>query len=308
MRLKFSVRWPLGLSIVGALALLAPLSACGTSKSLLHQAAIVQPETGPGASLSNLPPPERKVDVAVYEFPDLTGKNEPNDTIALYSRAVTQGAVAFVIDALRNTGDGLWFDVVERSSLKDLLQERQLIRATRTETQGDKAEPLPAIRFAGVILAGGIVGYDANTTTGGIGANYLGIGADMKYRRDVVTVGMRIVSVLSGEVLLSVTTTKTIYSVGLSSSVNKFVAVDQLLQAEAGFTHNEPTQLAVREAIELAVYSLIVEGAEQGLWHFQNRPFEQTVIERYRDRTAKHKSPTLTDAPAAKPAVASAEQ
>ncbi len=264
---------------------------------MLHQAAIVQPMTGPGASLANLPPPERKVDVAVYEFPDLTGKNEPNDTLAVYSRAVTQGAVAFVIDALRNTGDGAWFDVVERSSLKDLLQERQLIRATRTETEGDKAQPLPPIHFAGVILAGAIIGYDANTTTGGIGANYLGIGGDVKYRRDVVTVGMRLVSVQSGEVLASVTTTKTIYSVGVTASVNKFVAVDKLLQAEAGFTHNEPTQLAVREAIELAVYSLIVEGAEQGLWHFQNHAFEKTVIMRYQDRTAQHESPVMAAAP-----------
>ena len=112
---------------------------------------------------------------------------------------------------------------------------------------------------------------------------------------------MRLVSVQSGQVLLSVTTTKTIYSVGIAANINKFVAVDKLLQAETGFTQNEPTQFAVREAIELAVYSLVVEGADQGLWHFKNRAFEKTVIARYKDRTAINETPTLVPTPTPKP-------
>jgi curli production assembly/transport component CsgG len=305
MNRRFAITPSLRRSIFGALLVLSPVAACKNAPSLLQQPPVVTPESRTGASLAHLPPPNRKIDIAVYEFPDMTGKNEANDNIAQYSRAVTQGAVAFVIDSLRHTGDGSWFDVVERNGLKNLLEERQLIRTTRKEAEGDEAEPLPPIRFAGVILEGGIVGYDANTKTGGVGANYLGIGGNVDYRRDVVTVGMRIVSVQTGQVLISVTTTKTIYSVGVAANVNKFVAVDKLLQAEAGFTQNEPTQLAVREAIELAVYSLVVEGAEQGLWHFENRAFEKTVIARYNDRTANNETPTLVPTPTPKPGAGS---
>lgn len=98
----------------------------------------------------------------------------------------------------------------------------------------------------------------------------------------MVTIAMRVVSVQSGQVLLSVTTTKTIYSVLLSGNIYKFVALDRILEGETGFSRNEPTQLAVREAIELAVYSLILEGAERKLWKFKNSASSTALISRYR--------------------------
>ncbi|WP_022720590.1 CsgG/HfaB family protein [Rhodopseudomonas sp. B29] len=232
-------------------------------------------------SLETLPRAHRKVDIAVYQFADLTGKNEPNDTLAVFSRAVTQGGTAFVVDALRRAGRGNWFTVVERTNLAALLQERQLINATRKEIDGDNAKPLPPLHFAGLLLEGGIIGYDANTITGGIGANYLGIGGDVKYRRDTVTVGMRVVSVQSGQILTSVTTTKTVYSVAVDGNAFKYVAVNKLLQAEAGITKNEPTQLAVRQAIDLAVYATVIEGARVKLWRFADPLLQAGLIERY---------------------------
>jgi curli production assembly/transport component CsgG len=231
--------------------------------------------------LELLPPARRKVDIAVYAFPDLTGKNEPNENVAVFSRAVTQGGTAFAVDALRRAGKGQWFNVVERTDLAALLQERQLITATRKEVDGDNAKPLPPLRFAGLIIEGGIIAFDANVVTGGAGANYLGIGADAKYRRDTVTVAMRVVSVQSGEVLTTVTTTKTIYSIGLDANVFKYTSVDKLLQIEAGFTRNEPTQLAVRQAIDLAVYATVIEGVRKNLWHFADRGIEVALIEKY---------------------------
>jgi curli production assembly/transport component CsgG len=176
---------------------------------------------------------------------------------------------------------GGWFHVVERAGLNDLLQERQLIRATRTEFNPGRAGPLPPIRFAGLLIEGGILGYDSNTTTGGAGANFLGIGGDVKFRRDVVTVGMRMVSVQTGEVLVSVTTTKTVYSIGLNANAYKFVTVDRILQAEAGVTHTEPTQLAVRQGIDLAVYATIMEGARKRLWQFADPVAGDKLIHRY---------------------------
>jgi curli production assembly/transport component CsgG len=253
-------------------------------RELLAEAPIVTPPSPTAVNLEILPPPHRKIDVAIYQFPDLTGKNEPNDNVAVFSRAVTQGGAGLAVDALKRAGNGRWFTVVERNGLNDLLQERQLIRATRTEFDKEDAKPLPPIRFAGLIIEGGILTFDANYITGGIGANFLGIGGDVKFRRDVVTVGMRVVSVQSGEVLVSVTTTKTVYSVALTASTYKFVAIDKLLQAEAGVTSNEPTQLAVRQAIDLAVYSTIMEGARKQLWRFEDRHTQDALIQEYLDR------------------------
>jgi curli production assembly/transport component CsgG len=261
----------------------------------LAEAPTVTAPSPTSLNLETLPAPARRVDVAVYNFPDLTGQNKPNDNIAEYSRAVTQGGAAFLVDALRRAGNGEWFAVVERSGLNNLLQERQLIRATRQEFQGEAAQPLPPIRFAGLIIEGGILSYDANTTTGGLGARYLGVGGDVKHRRDVVTVGMRLVSVQTGEVLNSVTVTKTIYSVGVSAGAFRYVSLNKLLEIEAGITRNEPTQLAVREAIELAVYSTIMEGTRKGLWKFKDRAAGERLVREYLERD----KPTPLDEPLA---------
>lgn len=242
----------------------------GTAADPATQPASMVPATKTGLVLDNLPPPAQKLDVTVYNFPDLTGQNKSNDNFAEFSRALTQGGSAILTDVLLKAGGGQWFDVVERADLQPLLQERQIITNTRTALQGNKAQSLPPLRFAGVILDGGIIGYDTNETTGGAGANYLGIGGNVQYRQDIVTVELRAVSVQTGRVLASVTTTKIIYSVNVSSTAVQFAAVDSLLQVDAGWTTNSPPTLAVREGIQLAVYSLIFEGVKNHLWQFRD--------------------------------------
>jgi curli production assembly/transport component CsgG len=266
-----------------ALAVIALcLAGCAPgTRELLEQPPKVTAPSATAVELEALPPPKRKIDVAVYKFPDLTGKNEPNASVAVFSRAVTQGGAAFVLDALKRAGNGKWFNVVERSDLASLLQERQLITVTRKEIDGKNAKPLPPLHFAGLLIEGGIIGFDANTLTGGLGANFLGIGGDTKYQRDMVTVGMRVTSVQSGEVLASVTTTKTVYSVAVDLNEYKYVSLNKLLQIEGGFTRNEPTQLAVRQAIDLAVYATIVEGARKKLWSFADPKAQAEIIKKY---------------------------
>jgi curli production assembly/transport component CsgG len=261
------------LSIAAAAMLSLCLGGCvtgSTNDPLARQATLV-PDTKTGVVLDSLPPPRRKLDVTVYNFPDLTGQNKPNDNFAEFSRALTQGASAVLIDVLTKAGRGEWFNVVERNDLQPLLQERQIIQNTRTAAEGDKAPSLPPLHFAGILLEGGIIGYDSDETTGGIGANYLGIGPDVQYRQDIVTVALRAVSVQSGRVLASVTTTKTIYSVLVHAAAFQFAAVDQLLQAELGFTKNSPATLGVREGVQLAVYALIFEGVKNNLWQFKDK-------------------------------------
>jgi curli production assembly/transport component CsgG len=154
------------------------------------------------------------------------------------------------------------------------------------------------LRFAGILLEGGIIGYDTDETTGGIGANYLGIGADTQYRQDIITVALRAVSVQSGRVVASVTTTKTIYSVQVHSSSFMFAAVDQLLQAELGFTKNSPATLGVREGVQLAVYALIFEGVKNNLWQFKDRAAGEAFMrELEKQRQASAIKPAAQDVP-----------
>jgi len=264
-------------SIAAALAGCMPQQG---GREFLEQPPTLTPASPTALDLENLPLPKRKLDIAVYQFPDLTGKNEPNDNVAVFSRAVTQGGASFVVDALQRAGHGRWFTVDERGSLNNLLQERQLVKATRNDFEGENARPLPPIRFAGLLVEGGIIAFDGNVMTGGIGANYLNIGGNVNYRRDTVTVAMRVVSVQTGEILTSVTTTKTVYSVGLQANVYQFVSLNKLLQAEAGITRTEPTQLAVRQAVDLAVYATVMQGAKKRLWSFAD-PDGRALLDAY---------------------------
>ncbi len=135
--------------MVGLCAALG-LTGCATAsgqRDLFEQAPTMTPSSPTSLDLENLPPPPHKLDIAVYAFPDLTGKNEPNTNVAVFSRAVTQGGADFAVDALQRAGHGRWFTVDERIGLNSLLQERQLVRATRAEFEGDDARPLPADAF-----------------------------------------------------------------------------------------------------------------------------------------------------------------
>jgi curli production assembly/transport component CsgG len=234
--------------------------------------------------LVSLPPPAHRLDVAVFRFLDQTGQHKPNQTFADYSFAVTQGGTNLLIKALRDAGGGQWFRVLERANVNDLMQERQIIRANRIEYAGPNKVPLPdlgPLLNAGLLLEGGIVGYDSSVVTGGAGANYLGIGASVQYAKDTVTVSLRSISTLTGEVLTAVETSKTIYSVLFDGSVYKFVGFNKLLQAEAGFSTNEPVTICVTQAIELAVYATIMEGALQRQWGFEDSAMQTLLTQDY---------------------------
>ena len=220
--------------------------------------------------LKTLPPPERKVTIAVYKFGDLTGQRKPNDSLALLSSAVTQGGHVWLIQALKKAGDGKWFQVIERIGLDNLLKERQIIRITRKSYEGEKAKQVKPLLFAGVLIEGGIVGYDTDLVTGGLGAMHLGIGIHDEYRRDMVTIGIRLVSVQTGEVLLAVSTQKTILSTRIGANIFKFLDMGtKLLETEAGFSENESVTYAVRKAIEASVVELVEKGEKKKLWKFK---------------------------------------
>ena len=219
----------------------------------------------------------KKMTIAVYNFLDKTGQRKPADQIANLSSAVTQGSEVWVIKALSEVGNETWFEVVERVGMDNLIKERQLIRNTRQQYEKNLPNgprELKPMVFAGLILEGGIIGYDSNVAVGGIGARYLGLGAQTEYRVDTVTVVMRVVSVSTGKVLLSIATEKTIASSRSGADIFRFLDMGtKLIESETGYSVNEPVNYAVRAAIEAGVVQMVYEGENKGLWKFKDTTY-----------------------------------
>jgi curli production assembly/transport component CsgG len=236
--------------------------------------------------LRALPEPADKVVAAVYRFRDQTGQYKPTNGGSSFSTAVTQGATSILVAALEESG---WFIPIEREGLSNLLNERQIIQTTRVQNARPDAPPpsLPPLLFAGVLIEGGIIGYDTNVMTGGMGARYLGMGASGQYRQDQVTVYLRAVSTQTGRVLKTVHTTKTIISQQLDASFFRYVDVNKILEAEAGYTYNEPNVVAVTQAIEEAVVGLVLEGVRDNLWNLaDDADLEDEAFVAYDERVA----------------------
>lgn len=230
--------------------------------------------------LVNLPMPRQKAVVSVYNFLDLTGQRATTDNMALFSTAVTQGADSFLIDALMSAGRGTWFLVAERGNLESLTRERQLIISTRNTYDGEGPNQLEPLLFSGILLTGGIIGYDTNLISGGIGARYLGVGTSTQYRVDEVTVGLRAVLVQTGQVLLNVITTKQVYSTSTGFDTFRFTEDGTaLIEIEAGTARNETATYAVRSAIEAAVLELVRQGIEQEMWDYTPQEVQNEALD-----------------------------
>jgi curli production assembly/transport component CsgG len=267
-------------SLCGIVAMPLMLAACATQAPVNADAnAQLAPATRVTRDLLRVPEPKGKVAVGVYALRDQTGQYKPAPDSS-FSTAVTQGATSLLVKALKDSG---WFMPVERENLQNLLTERKIVRAL--ETPQDKAAPtaqLPPLMPATVLIEGGIVAYESNVKTGGAGARYLGVSISDQYRVDQVTVNLRTVDIRGGQILNSVSTTKTIYSYQLDSGVYRFVNFKQLLELEAGYTRNEPVQLCVREAIEAAVVHLIVQGLKDRVWALKNdKDWDSPVVQAY---------------------------
>lgn len=262
MKVRFACRG----TLLPAFALIA---GCATDipPTVSGDRAQLAPRTNVTRDLLRLPAPKGKIAVAVYGFRDQTGQYKPAPDSS-FSTSVTQGAAAVLIKALHDSG---WFVPVERENLQDLLTERKIVRAL--ESPQDKNLPAPQVPQllpASIIVGGGVTAYESNIRTGGVGANFLGVGVSTQYRVDQVTISLRSVDIRTGKILTTVSTSKSIYSYEIQPSVFKFVNVKNLAQFEAGITRNEPAQLCVREAIESAVVFLVVQGLKDRHWELKD--------------------------------------
>lgn len=261
---------------VAVLVLTTLLTSCMSPRKFSTRVPATVVQNALQTQFDRVPPPaDGAVTVAVYSFTDKTGqrKSMGNSQMASFSSAVTQGAEVYLIQALQTVGQGRWFRVVERVGLDNVSRERQLIRQMREAYEGPNAKQLPPMMFAGIILEGGIIGYDSATQTGGVGARLFGIGPMTQYSVDTVYISLRAVSVQTGEVLLTVNVQKTIYSYGAQVAALKFINGNlDALEAEMGVAVNEPVTFAVKTATEAAVLELIEQGDRQKLWRYQYQP------------------------------------
>ncbi len=253
-----------------ALLIIAILSiSCGSyfNQPVQQQEARTGEVTPHTEKLKKLPLPKEPVVVGVYNFKDQTGQYKNVELGNSFSTAVSQGGTTMLIKALE---DSKWFTPIERENLQNLLNERNIIRSTRKDYQKNNTngnQPnLPPLLYAGVLLEGGIVSYDTNIITGGMGARYFGVGASTQYREDRLTVYLRAVSTSNGKVLKTIYISKTILSQAVDASLFRYVNFQRLLEVEMGYTKNEPVQLALKDAIEKAVEGLIIEGIQDNLW------------------------------------------
>jgi curli production assembly/transport component CsgG len=68
----------------------------------------------------------------------------------------------------------------------------------------------------------------------------------------------------------------------LDVGIFRYVSLKRLLEAESGYTYNEPSFVAVQEAIDKAVLALIIEGVEDKLWALKDTSQMQSeVFQRY---------------------------
>jgi curli production assembly/transport component CsgG len=216
------------------------------------------------SDIRDLPKAVGRIPVSVYGFRDQTGQYKTSTGASSFSTAVTQGATSILMQTLGETD---WFLPVEREGLQNILTERKIVRAAAQEK--NPGAELPPLMTANIIIEGGIVSYDTNLRTGGFGAEYFGISSSTLYREDQITVYMRAVDVRTGQVLVSVSTSKKVLSQEIRAGLFRYISYKRLLEAEAGYTTNEPMFECVKQSIEKAVSELVLKGINLGVWRAQ---------------------------------------
>lgn len=244
------------------------VTGCSTISNVLppdQTLAVEMEQTETFSELEQLPNPAGMIPVSVYSFRDQTGQYKPQDNGSSFSTAVTQGATSILMQTL---SDSKWFMPLEREGLQNILTERKIIRAALQEAQksGENTQELPALSTSKLLIEGGIISYDSNIKTGGFGAEYFGIGASELYREDMISVYMRAIDVRTGQVLVSVSTSKKVLSKEVRAGFFRYVSFKRLAEAEGGYSTNEPMHICVKQAIEKATAELVLKGIDKNVW------------------------------------------
>ncbi|MEM9103798.1 MAG: CsgG/HfaB family protein [Pseudomonadota bacterium] len=269
-----------GLTLVSISFLLILVSGCTLypGYSTQPKPPILIEKTQSYFDLMALPKPKGPIPVAVFNFRDQTGQYKPQHNVSSFSTAVTQGATSILIEALAHSD---WFIPLEREGLQNILTERKIIRAAK-QSNNDQSELSP-LMTSSILLEGGIIGYDTNTVTGGAGLGYYGISVGELYRQDNISIYLRAVDVRTSRILASVSTSKTVLSKEIRTGFFRYVSLNRLAEAEFGYSTNEPHFMSVKQAVHKAVFALIIEGIEKGIWQLKtSKDLEHPLIQAYK--------------------------
>ncbi len=215
----------------------------------------------PGGVPIAAPQNGRKLIVGVYPCQDTSGQKKVTKAGAAdFSSAVLQDCTPFLSSAIRSYSKH--FRVLERGRLDDIIRERNLAQAMHAEKT---RELLGSMLIADVLMLGQIVSYDRTTSqsAGGLAVNAIGGAHEMV--SDTLTFSLRAVSTKSGEVLSDVLVKKTVESIQANGRILKIIALDTYA-LEYGGASNEPTAMALQQAIQLSVQTLTQKGMDAGWW------------------------------------------
>ncbi len=203
----------------------------------------------------------RKLIVGVYACQDTSGQKKVTKIGAAdFSSAVLQDCTPFLSASIRSYPQH--FRVLERGRLDDILKERNLAQAM----YGEKTrELLGSMLIADVLMLGQIVSYDRTTSQSAGGLAINAIGAAHQLVSDTLTFSLRAVSTKSGEVLSDVLIKKTVESIQANGHILKIIGIDTY-SLEYGAASNEPTAMALQQAIQLSVQALTQKGMDAGWW------------------------------------------
>lgn len=219
------------------------------------------------SELTVLPKPAQKVPVSVWQILDETGqfRRSAGGGTEL-SHAVTQGAHHMLIKSLNDSG---WFDVVERQGWPQLIQEIRIKEELRKRGVTTVKEDFTHLIVPQYMISGAITEFDDHPVSLGGGFGLRGGTISARSSVSSVAVDLRMSDVETGQVTDAVSIFKRIISHQTDLGIFRFIRFNWLLELEFGYTLNEPTDLAVREAFEKAVIHLVVKGVREGLPGFK---------------------------------------
>jgi curli biogenesis system outer membrane secretion channel CsgG len=153
------------------------------------------------------------------------------------------------------------------SNLEAYAQKRRAaIKPEKPFSQFEGEKTAPDLATAEYIVLGSIVAYEADLFSSGTGLRLFNVGGLGEFRRDKVTINLRIVSASSGIVLSTKTITQDIVSKRQQGSILSYVSVNSILEFESGYAFNEPKTFALNIAFRQALSHLISDMTAEGYW------------------------------------------
>lgn len=190
----------------------------------------------PGMDLQNLPRPDpaKVKSITVYRF--------ENKTSFVDGLAVTNGMTDMLVTGLVKSGH---FKVVERSTLGDVLTEKELQKSgAATGTAGDQK-----ITGADLIVTGAVTELD-QTSSGGVRLGGWHGRVGVKLYNANVALDLRIIDAGTSQIVDSIDVSKTLRKTGVSGGYK---------WSSANIEVSNALDLAIRECLDEAIYLMVTK-------------------------------------------------